>query len=93
VDIGQDFEGDIRNRYLTVKTSEETKTEAKPPWNRIDLSGKIHTSFLFYTALAKNILPFGMIRPPRVLLPIKIGSDKRVLLQSWKSIKEDGMNK
>jgi hypothetical protein len=31
----------------------------------------ICTNFLFYTALSKHIIPFGILPPPKVLLPLK----------------------
>jgi type I restriction-modification system DNA methylase subunit len=91
VDITQDYnKGDLTDRYLQAQTSEASITEAKPPWKQIRLSGTIHSSFLFYTALAKNIIPFGLIEPPLVLLPIRIDKENRVNLCDWNNIQEQG---
>jgi type I restriction-modification system DNA methylase subunit len=90
VEITQDYKGGLADRYLQVKTSETSIAEAKMPWKNIHLSGSIHSSFLFYTALAKNIFPFGLISPPLVLLPIRIDEENRIKLCDWANLQEQG---
>ena len=60
------------------------------PWKKIELEGKVHSSFLFYTALAKNVVPFGLISLPLIVLPIKVGTDKRIQMLKVKEIKSEG---
>jgi type I restriction-modification system DNA methylase subunit len=90
VDITQNYQGDLTDRFLEVQTSEASIAEAKPPWNKIRLSGTIHSSFLFHTALAKNIIPFGLILPPLVVLPIRIETENRIKLYNWNKLQEQG---
>jgi hypothetical protein len=72
VDITQPFQGAIQDRILTVQTAADVLPDAKAPWKSILMpSMPICTNFLFYTALAKHILPFGMLSPPKVLLPLR----------------------
>ncbi len=72
VDITQTFQGAIHDRILTVKTAADVLPDAKAPWKSILMPlMPICTNFLFYTALAKHILPFGILPPPKVLLPLR----------------------
>jgi hypothetical protein len=76
VEITQPFQGAIHDRILTVKTAADVLPDAKAPWKSILMpSMPICTNFLFYTALAKQILPFGMLPPPKVLLPLRKTSE------------------
>ena len=81
VDITQDYKGDLKDRILTVKTSEDILPDAKAPWKSLLMpSQPVNSNFFFYTALAKNIIPFGMIQPPIVLLPLSMDEAKRISL-------------
>ncbi len=55
--------------------------EAKAPWKDLTISGRINTKYLFRTALSKNIVPFALVNPLLVLLPITINTvqDKKVI--------------
>ncbi|OQW95596.1 MAG: hypothetical protein BWK79_01940 [Beggiatoa sp. IS2] len=83
---------DLSGRILQVKTSESIRREAKMPWKTLILAGRINTHFLFYTALAKNIVPFALINPPLVLLPIVIKEDtgKAIKLKTADELFERG---
>jgi len=72
VESEQGLPTDLQDRIMQFKTSTSILREAKMPWKSLTLSGRIHTNFLFRTALAKNIVPFVLINPPLVLLPIII---------------------
>ncbi|EDN71553.1 conserved hypothetical protein [Beggiatoa sp. PS] len=67
---------DLTDRIMQFKTSTSILREAKRPWKSLTLSGRINTNFLFRTALAKNIVPFVLINPPLVLLPIIIKEER-----------------
>lgn len=56
-----------------VRTSQETIAEAKKPWNRPDvqISGQIEKYYIFYTVLAKGLVPFGIKRAESIFLPIE----------------------
>jgi len=43
---------------------------AKKPWDGITLSGPMQGKYLFRTALARNVLPFALVNPPLVALPL-----------------------
>jgi type I restriction-modification system DNA methylase subunit len=66
-------EGDTQNlarRVVSVRTHPLARREAKKPWDDITLEGRVHGEFLFRTALARNIVPFVLINPPLVALPL-----------------------
>ncbi len=63
---------DWDSRIISIKSNSDNDKDAKMPWKEIKLEGRINTNFLFRTVIAKNMVPFGMINPPLVVLPISI---------------------
>ena len=61
---------DFAGRLVSVRTHPLARQEAKKPWDDITLEGRVHGEFLFRTALARNIVPFVLINPPLVALPL-----------------------
>ena len=75
------------DRQLVVETDPDVVVKA--PWDGIHLSGRINGRYLFRTALARHILPFGVLPLSLVLLPLRLhnaADQKRhvVLLDSQK---------
>jgi len=92
VESEQGLPDELAGRIMQFKTSTSILREAKMPWKALTLSGRINTHFLFYTALAKNIVPFTLINPPLVLLPIVIkeNNGKVIELKSADELFEQG---
>ena len=92
VDIAQDQPPNWEERTLLVKTSEDIIPDSKKPWKELTLTGRIYSKFLFRTAISKNIVPFGLINPPLVVLPI--GTDQhgrnQIRLYNNNYLKEEG---
>ena len=61
---------DFAGRVVNVRTHPLARQEAKKPWDDITLEGRVHGEFLFRTALARNIVPYVLINPPLVALPL-----------------------
>jgi hypothetical protein len=61
---------DVRNRVLSIRTSDASDREAKLPWKGQKLSGRTEGTLLFRTAISRNIIPFALVDPPLVLLPV-----------------------
>jgi hypothetical protein len=63
-----------------LRTAEETLNEAKDLWkkHKVSLSGQIESPFLFFTVLAKGLIPFGICRREPVFLPIRKNRDGSV---------------
>lgn len=92
VDITQDDVKKLKNRIITVKTSDDIKKESKAPWKKFSIEGKIESEFLFKTAISKNILPFIIVEPKLVLLPIQVKNDEIKMLSHEKIQSEGFMN-
>ena len=63
---------DWLDRSIVVRSDEANDKDAKEPWKNIRLKGRINTKFLFRTALARHLVPFGLINPALIVLPIVI---------------------
>ncbi len=75
VTVDQITPDDLKDRILNCKSTK--LPEAKEPWKSITMRGRIHSNYLFRTALSKNIVPFALFEPVLVLLPIVIkGNDQ-----------------
>lgn len=61
---------DVRHRVVNLRTHPLAVEGAKKPWDGISLTGQMQGHYLFRTALARNVLPFALINPPLVALPL-----------------------
>ena len=91
VNIISDFDGDFDDRILRVNHNGNDFPESKEPWKSLKMpDSNVHSSFLFRTALARNIAPFVLIDPTLVLLPLSIDEHKNIELLHWKEIQKQG---
>ncbi|MFN3638035.1 MAG: N-6 DNA methylase [Chloroherpetonaceae bacterium] len=75
IEIDQVYEGNpLEYEQLRVKSL--VLPEAKAPWKSLTIERRIEPKFLYRTALAKNLVPFALVNPPLVLLPIQINTAK-----------------
>ncbi len=58
-----------------VSTDELQAKSSKPPYTDIRMAGEVEGAFVFRTALSKHVLPFVVLDPPLVVLPIEQQSD------------------
>ena len=63
-------EVDWSNRPLVVESDPEVETKA--PWQNLNLTRRVHGRYLFRTALACHVVPFGLLPLPLVLLPLRL---------------------
>ncbi|NJL59195.1 MAG: hypothetical protein HC887_05670 [Desulfobacteraceae bacterium] len=89
VEVLQDVP-DLNDRIVYAETSKAILEDSKKPWKDFILKGRIYSNFLFRTALAKNILPFGLIRPPLIILPIHINKHHQIEMLTWQDILNKG---
>ncbi len=75
VDLNQEEPPDFENRIVNVKSAAESRSKAQPPWTDIVLKGRIESRFLFRTALARSILPFALLDPSLIVLPLTVEED------------------
>lgn len=92
VELTQDIPKDWKDRVVAIMSSSEAREEAKHPWKELEpLTGRMATKFIFRTALSKNIVPFGMINPPLIVLPININKNtNKIKLCDYKELKSEG---
>lgn len=82
VELAQDTPPDFdADRLVNLKTAEVIKADAKAPWKDITLSGRMECKFLFQTALSKSILPFALIHPLLVALPVTVTGNNAKAIQ------------
>jgi hypothetical protein len=77
------------DRVYHVETDREQARTAKPPYNELLLSGQAEGRFLFKTVIAKHVLPFLVLEPVDIVLPVTIEEDRARLLTS-RELKDDG---
>ncbi|MCU0457659.1 MAG: N-6 DNA methylase [Bacteroidales bacterium] len=94
IELTQDPPPDFEDRTINIKTSNQVIPEAKTPWKDLSLSGRIESKFIFKTALSRSILPYALLQPDYVVLPITInkasGSIKTITLHSSESLMHQG---
>ena len=93
IELTQEVPPDWDERIINIQTSSSSKKEAKKPWNLVDIHGMIESKFLYRTALSKSILPFALLNPDLIVLPLlvnKADGIKDIKLFSAKELREDG---
>ena len=53
-----------------AETDKEVALSAKKPWDDVKMEGNIEGKFIFSTALSRHLLPFVMLEPITIVLPI-----------------------
>jgi len=69
---GEDIDGKPDpDRLYPVKTDEESALDSKPPYKEVRLQGNVEGRFLFCTAISHHVLPFALLKPALVVLPLE----------------------
>ena len=66
---------DLAKRVVNLHTHPLAVEGAKKPWDGISLTGAMQGKYLFRTALARNVLPFALVNPALVVLPLVLQDD------------------
>lgn len=61
------------DRVYWAETDLKQGESAKPPYQDVHLKGHVEGRFIFSTALSKHLLPFQLLQPPTIVLPILTG--------------------
>ncbi len=67
---GLDGKLDVDRTYH-AKTNEKSALESKPPYQDVRLQGNVEGRFLFCTAISRHVLPFVLLEPSPVVLPLE----------------------
>lgn len=71
VDVPQDVGGaNLRDRVLSLRSAAASDREAKKPWKGLRIHERAEGSLLYRTAISRNVVPFALVEPPLVLLPV-----------------------
>lgn len=71
VDVAQDVDrADLRDRVLALESAAAADREAKKPWKGLRIHERAEGSLLYRTAISRNVVPFSLVEPPLVLLPV-----------------------
>ncbi len=63
-------QADLSQRVINLRTHPLAVEGAKKPWDGISLTGQMQGKYLYRTAIARNVLPFALVNPPLVALPL-----------------------
>ncbi|MGC9293543.1 MAG: N-6 DNA methylase [Acidobacteriaceae bacterium] len=59
------------DRLYYARTNEKGALDSKPPYQEVRLQGNIEGRFLFCTAISHHVLPFVLLEPSPVVLPLE----------------------
>lgn len=63
---------DWQDRSVSIASGDDNDQGRVTVWTNIRLEGRINTNYLFRTARARNVIPFGLLNPALVVLPLKM---------------------
>lgn len=75
-----------------VETDPEQAKEAKEPYQDVYISGNVEGRFLFGTALSRHVMPFVVLTPAPIVLPVLI-NDNRLTMAEAATLKRKGFRK
>ena len=65
-----DVTTDVTGRTVNIRTHPLALEGAKKPWDGISLTGAVQGHYLYRTAIARNVIPFALVNPPLIALPL-----------------------
>lgn len=85
-----DLDGKVdADRLYWVETEPEQAKEAKPPYDKVNKSGNVEGRFIYSSAVAKHLLPFRLLEPVPVVLPILL-KHGLISVREVKQLNDDG---
>ena len=65
-----------------IETDSDQAKDAKPPYKDVHMSGRVEGRFLYRSAIAKHVLPFIVLDPAFVILPLTLDGGKLALMSA-----------
>jgi hypothetical protein len=62
----------LLDKTYWAATDERQALEAKKPYKEVRISGSVEGSFIFSTALSRHLVPFQLLAPVHIVLPLEI---------------------
>jgi hypothetical protein len=78
------------DQCYVVETDQTQAKGSKPPYHNIFLQGQMTGRFIFLTALSKHLLPFKLLAPTTVVLPVITIDDGQLKVSSATTLKDLG---
>lgn len=67
-----DLDGNVDpDTVYWAKTDREQAKQAKKPYDEVHLEGLVEGRFIFTTAIARHLVPFAVLKPVTVVLPVQ----------------------
>jgi hypothetical protein len=86
----RDLDGKVDpERLYWVETDPQQAEDAKPPYQDVYMSGHVEGNFIYSTALSKHLLPFVLLKPPAIVLPIR-ETNGGIEIITAKELREEG---
>jgi type I restriction-modification system DNA methylase subunit len=70
------------DRIYWAETDPEQAEDAKPPYDDVVINGKVEGRFIFCTALSKHLLPFNLLDPATIVVPVEANGGELSVLKS-----------
>ncbi len=77
------------DKVYSAETDPEQALQAKPPYGDVRMKGEVEGCFLFSTALSRHVLPFALLEPAIVVLPL-VEVDGRLEMRTADRLRKDG---
>jgi type I restriction-modification system DNA methylase subunit len=86
----KDLDGKVDpDRLYWAETDPEQAEDAKPPYKDIFLKGHVEGRFIYSTAISKHVLPYVLLEPAVIILPIEETSGALAMYDA-KRLREEG---
>ena len=76
-------------RIYWAETDPEQAEDSKPPYRDVRLSGHVEGRFIYCTALARHLLPYVLLEPASVVLPVE-WNGSRLEVRTAAELKHNG---
>ncbi len=73
-----------------VETDPEQAAEAKRPYKDVHFSGLVEGKFIYSTAVSRHLMPFALLDPTIVVLPIGQTRDGGIVVRTAEALKREG---
>jgi N-6 DNA Methylase len=72
-----------------AETDPEQAEDSKPPYEDVRLNGKVEGTFIYCSALSKHVLPFTVLPPPPIVVPV-LRHESELLMLNAPALRERG---
>jgi hypothetical protein len=84
-----DLDGEVDpKRVYWAKTEPEQAAQAKKPYDDVKMTGLVEGKFIFTSAVSRHLVPYSMLSPVTVVLPVEVNNDLLTIVKADKLIKE-----